>query len=144
MYMDYEIRKCISSWLFWMVIWYTCYVVFCLLKMDSRSLAMEIAPIIMWQKEQNPDSYKQYWSPTSRSPSKKSKDPSPTFSAWDMLSGEPLETISVYSTGKRKSHSISWHYFVLDEWEWVHQIAKLLFLWITLVMCLLSFSLHKY
>ncbi|XP_043813641.1 uncharacterized Rho GTPase-activating protein At5g61530 isoform X1 [Manihot esculenta] len=55
-------------------------------KMDSRSLAMEIAPIIMWQKEQNPDSYKQYWSPTSRSPSKKSKDPSPTFSAWDMLS----------------------------------------------------------
>ncbi|KAJ9164029.1 hypothetical protein P3X46_023647 [Hevea brasiliensis] len=57
-------------------------------KMDARSLAMEIAPVIMWQKEQKPDSYRQYWSPTSKSPSKKSMAPAPTYSAWDMLSEE--------------------------------------------------------
>ncbi|XP_010258815.1 PREDICTED: uncharacterized Rho GTPase-activating protein At5g61530 isoform X2 [Nelumbo nucifera] len=54
-------------------------------KMDARALAMEMAPIIIWQREQRPD-YSQFWHHTSKSPSKKTMDPMPTYSAWDILS----------------------------------------------------------
>ncbi|KAK8658882.1 hypothetical protein V6N13_029101 [Hibiscus sabdariffa] len=30
-------------------------------KMDARSLAMEMAPVIMWQKDRKPESYRKYW-----------------------------------------------------------------------------------
>ena len=56
--------------------------------MDSRSLAMELAPVIMWRKEQKPESYRQYWSQAPRSPSKKNANAAPNYSAWDMLAGE--------------------------------------------------------
>ncbi|XP_044505382.1 uncharacterized Rho GTPase-activating protein At5g61530-like [Mangifera indica] len=57
-------------------------------KMDAHSLAMEMAPVIMWQKDRKPDSYRQYWSHTSRSPSKKNMESTPDYSAWDMLADE--------------------------------------------------------
>uniref|UniRef100_A0A2P2JX55 Rho-GAP domain-containing protein n=1 Tax=Rhizophora mucronata TaxID=61149 RepID=A0A2P2JX55_RHIMU len=57
-------------------------------KMDSRGLAMEMAPVIMWQKEQKPEFYRQYWNHLIKNASKRSTDSSPTYSAWDMLSGE--------------------------------------------------------
>ncbi|KDP22454.1 hypothetical protein JCGZ_26285 [Jatropha curcas] len=65
-------------------------------KMDARSLAMEIAPVVMWQKEQKPEFYRQYWSQASRNPPKRSRDPAPNYSAWDMLSdeGEDLDASS--------------------------------------------------
>ncbi|WZZ85048.1 hypothetical protein YC2023_113627 [Brassica napus] len=55
-------------------------------KMDSHSLAMEMAPVIMWREEKRPESYREYWIRPSRSP-KKSFD-FETASPWDLLSDE--------------------------------------------------------
>lgn len=57
-------------------------------KMDARSLAMEMAPVIMWQKGRRPESYRQFWNQPSQNLSKENMDPSPTYSAWDMLAEE--------------------------------------------------------
>ncbi|XP_050385250.1 uncharacterized Rho GTPase-activating protein At5g61530 [Argentina anserina] len=57
-------------------------------KMDTQSLAMEMAPLIIWQKGRAPDLYKKYWNQPSKGLSKKHSDPEPTYSAWDMLSDE--------------------------------------------------------
>ncbi|WCJ36445.1 small G protein family protein / RhoGAP family protein [Euphorbia peplus] len=56
-------------------------------KMDARSLAMETAPVIMWRKEQKPESYQQYWRNASGTP-KNSMDQNSTYTAWDMLAEE--------------------------------------------------------
>ncbi|KAB2053724.1 hypothetical protein ES319_A12G207400v1 [Gossypium barbadense] len=65
-------------------------------KMDARSLAMEMAPVIMWQKDRKPESYRKYWSHPPKSPSKGSMDSTPTYSAWDMLEddGEDMDASS--------------------------------------------------
>ncbi|XVF49405.1 hypothetical protein PTKIN_Ptkin04bG0009200 [Pterospermum kingtungense] len=65
-------------------------------KMDARSLSMEMAPVIMWQKGRNPESYRKYWSHPPKSPSKGKMDPTPAYSAWDMLTddGEDMEASS--------------------------------------------------
>lgn len=52
-------------------------------KMDAPDLAMEMAPIIMWQKGQRPDSYDQYWNHTARK-----KPGATTFNEWDILSDD--------------------------------------------------------
>lgn len=57
-------------------------------KMDTRSIAMETAPVIMWRKEQKPEAYRQYWSQASRNPPKGSMDSPPSYSEWDLLSDE--------------------------------------------------------
>ncbi|KAF8380543.1 hypothetical protein HHK36_028030 [Tetracentron sinense] len=57
-------------------------------KMDARSLATEIAPVIIWQKEKRPEFFRQFWHQASKGPSKKAMDPAPTYSAWDILSEE--------------------------------------------------------
>ncbi|KAL6126927.1 hypothetical protein ACLB2K_074972 [Fragaria x ananassa] len=57
-------------------------------KMDTQSLAMEMAPVIIWQKGRAPELYKKYWNKPSEGLSKKNSDPEPTYSAWDMLSDE--------------------------------------------------------
>lgn len=57
-------------------------------KMDTRSIAMEMAPIIMWQNGRRPESFRLFWNPPPKSPSKKSMDSAPTYSAWDMLAEE--------------------------------------------------------
>ncbi|KAG5120438.1 hypothetical protein JHK82_034858 [Glycine max] len=65
--------------------------------MDARCLAMEMAPVIMWQKERTPEFYHQYWNQMSKSPSKKSVDPPPgSYTAWDMLAddGEAIDASS--------------------------------------------------
>lgn len=60
-----------------------------LLQMDVRSLAMEIAPLIIWQQGQKPDYFDQYSHFSVRVSSKNNTtDSSPTYSAWDILSGE--------------------------------------------------------
>ncbi|ONI25001.1 hypothetical protein PRUPE_2G274000 [Prunus persica] len=56
--------------------------------MDTQSLAMEMAPVLIWQKGRTPDLYRKYWTEPSKGPSKKNLDPEPTYSAWDMLSDE--------------------------------------------------------
>ncbi|KAK3033247.1 hypothetical protein RJ639_033127 [Escallonia herrerae] len=56
--------------------------------MDARSLAMEISPIIMWQKGHRPESYRQFWNHPSKTPSKSNVDLAHNFSEWDMLSEE--------------------------------------------------------
>lgn len=56
--------------------------------MDARSLALEMAPVIMWQNGQKPDFYCQYWHQPSKGVAKKNMDPTPNYSAWDMLSGK--------------------------------------------------------
>ncbi|TYH40285.1 hypothetical protein ES332_D12G237000v1 [Gossypium tomentosum] len=65
-------------------------------KMDARSLALEMAPVIMWQKDRKPESYRKYWSHPLKSPSKGSMDSTPTYSAWDMLEddGEDMDASS--------------------------------------------------
>lgn len=55
--------------------------------MDAHSLAVEMAPVIMWQKGSNPDFYRHYWNQLSQRPSNKSLDPPPGAS-WDMLNGK--------------------------------------------------------
>ncbi|XP_059666916.1 uncharacterized Rho GTPase-activating protein At5g61530 [Cornus florida] len=57
-------------------------------KMDARSLAMEMAPIIMWQKGQRLEYYRQFWNHPSKTFSKKNMDPAPNYSSWDMLAEE--------------------------------------------------------
>lgn len=49
---------------------------------------MEMAPVIIWQKGRAPDLYQKYWNQPSNGLSKKNSDSEPTYSAWDMLSGE--------------------------------------------------------
>ncbi|CAN1188252.1 Uncharacterized Rho GTPase-activating protein At5g61530 [Linum perenne] len=68
-------------------------------KMDARSLAMEIAPVVMWRKEQRPDSYRQHWNSMLQNQSKTKTDLKPTYSEWDILSdsteeGEAMEVSS--------------------------------------------------
>ncbi|KAF8412437.1 hypothetical protein HHK36_000401 [Tetracentron sinense] len=57
-------------------------------KMDTRSLAMEIAPVIIWQKGRRPEFFSQFWHQSPKGLSKKTMDPAPTYSAWDILSEE--------------------------------------------------------
>ncbi|XP_076945323.1 putative Rho GTPase-activating protein At5g61530 [Bidens hawaiensis] len=59
-------------------------------KMDAGSLAMEMAPIIMWQKGQVPETYKQYWNQpsTTQSNTNAAADPVQTYSEFDMLADE--------------------------------------------------------
>ena len=54
--------------------------------MDARSLALEIAPIIMWQKGQRPEYCRQLWNQPAK-PLSKNMDPTPNVNAWDMLDG---------------------------------------------------------
>lgn len=56
--------------------------------MDARSLALEMAPVIMWQNGRKPESYSQFWNHPSKVVAKKNMDPAPNYSAWDMLAGE--------------------------------------------------------
>ncbi|KAI3815820.1 hypothetical protein L1987_15502 [Smallanthus sonchifolius] len=53
--------------------------------MDAGSLAMEMAPIIMWQKGQVPEAYKQFWNQPSRT---QPADPVQNYNEWDMLADE--------------------------------------------------------
>lgn len=64
-------------------------------KMDAHSLAMEMAPVIMWQKGSNPEFYRHYWNQLTKRPSNKSLDP-PSGASWDMLNdeGEDLDASS--------------------------------------------------
>ena len=56
--------------------------------MDARSLAMEMTPIIMWQNDKRPEFYREFWDYHSKSSSAKSlNNTPPTYSAWDVLSG---------------------------------------------------------
>ncbi|XP_068477084.1 uncharacterized Rho GTPase-activating protein At5g61530 isoform X2 [Phaseolus vulgaris] len=65
-------------------------------KMDARTLAIEMAPVIMWQKESRPEFYRQYWNQMSKSPSEKSVDTPLDNTAWDMLAddGEAIDASS--------------------------------------------------
>ncbi|KAI9115434.1 hypothetical protein K1719_013753 [Acacia pycnantha] len=56
-------------------------------KMDAHSLAVEMAPVIMWQKGSNPEFYRHYWNQLSKRSPKKGLDPPPGAS-WDMLNDE--------------------------------------------------------
>lgn len=53
--------------------------------MDARSLALEMAPILIWTKGRRPEQYKQFWNHTSKVHSKTNMDPTPT--PWDLLAG---------------------------------------------------------
>lgn len=61
-------------------------------KMNAGSLAMEMAPIIMWQKGQRPETYTQFWNNQSKTQSNTntntSTDPVQTYNEWDMLADE--------------------------------------------------------
>lgn len=56
--------------------------------MDAQSLAVEMAPIIMWQKGQRPELYKQFWSRPSKPDSKTNVDFASNYNTWDMLAGD--------------------------------------------------------
>lgn len=59
-----------------------------LTKMDARSLAMEMAPIIVWQKGRRPEFHKQFWSHPSRNQPKNNVDLSRDNVEFDMLAEE--------------------------------------------------------
>ncbi|GMP23989.1 hypothetical protein CsSME_00001402 [Camellia sinensis var. sinensis] len=56
-------------------------------KMDARSLGMEMAPIIMWQKGHRLEYYKQFWNQPAKTLSKENMDSTSNLNAWDMLDG---------------------------------------------------------
>ncbi|OMO94845.1 hypothetical protein CCACVL1_05762 [Corchorus capsularis] len=56
--------------------------------MDARSLAMEMAPVIMWEKGRKPESYRKYWSNPPKNTSNGSMDSAPAYSAWDLLADD--------------------------------------------------------
>ncbi|GLT40236.1 hypothetical protein SLA2020_143860 [Shorea laevis] len=60
-------------------------------KMDGRSLSREMAPVIMWQQDQRPESYRRYWCHPHKTPSSNNMGPKPDYSAWAMLSDEEEE-----------------------------------------------------
>ncbi|XP_022862871.1 uncharacterized Rho GTPase-activating protein At5g61530-like [Olea europaea var. sylvestris] len=53
--------------------------------MDARSLAMEMASIIMWQKGQKPDHYKQFWNNPPKADSNRNADSVLNYTEMDML-----------------------------------------------------------
>lgn len=56
--------------------------------MDAGSLAMEMAPIIMWQKGQRPETYTQFWNQPSRTQSNANTGPAvQNYNEFDMLAG---------------------------------------------------------
>ncbi|KAJ4953929.1 hypothetical protein NE237_030761 [Protea cynaroides] len=57
-------------------------------KMDAHSLAVEMAPVVMWQKGKRPDHFSQFWCHTTKGPSKNTMDQTTAYSAWDILSEE--------------------------------------------------------
>lgn len=58
-------------------------------KMDARSLAMEMAPVIMWQRERRLYFYRQYWNQMSKSPSQNSVElPPGLHTAWGELADD--------------------------------------------------------
>lgn len=59
-----------------------------LTKMDARSLATEMAPIIIWQKGRRPDFYRQFWNQPSKNQSKTNVDPARDNDELDMLAEE--------------------------------------------------------
>ncbi|OWM75709.1 hypothetical protein CDL15_Pgr021874 [Punica granatum] len=54
--------------------------------MDVRTLAMEMAPVIMWQEGQKLEFYKQYWSDWQKT--QQNQNEMPSYTAWDMLEEE--------------------------------------------------------
>ncbi|KAL3645171.1 hypothetical protein CASFOL_010351 [Castilleja foliolosa] len=64
-------------------------------KMDARSLAMEMAPLIMWQEDQRPEHYKQFWTQQSKLNSNGSNvDSTSNNTAWDMLADDETQDAS--------------------------------------------------
>ncbi|XP_071686255.1 uncharacterized Rho GTPase-activating protein At5g61530 [Rutidosis leptorrhynchoides] len=63
-------------------------------KMDAGSLAMEMAPIIMWQQGQRPETYIQFWNQPSRTQSNTNADPVQNYSEFDMLADESEDEVS--------------------------------------------------
>lgn len=62
--------------------------------MDARSLAMEMAPIVIWQQGQRPEHYKQFWNQLSKPHSLTNRDPVQDYnSAWDLLAGDLIFNI---------------------------------------------------
>ncbi|KAL1533077.1 hypothetical protein AAHA92_33015 [Salvia divinorum] len=57
-------------------------------KMDARSLAVELAPIIMWHRGQRPEHYKQIWNQPEKCASKTNMDSASNNSVWEMLSAD--------------------------------------------------------
>ncbi|KAF6146145.1 hypothetical protein GIB67_015583 [Kingdonia uniflora] len=57
-------------------------------KMDKRSLAMEIAPLLIWQEGKRPELFVQLCRRGSSGPSKNTLDSATTYSVWDSLSEE--------------------------------------------------------
>lgn len=60
-------------------------------KMDARSLSMEMAPIIMWQKGQEPDYCRHLWNHQAKTNIKNSEPPPPIYNSWDILGEEDDE-----------------------------------------------------
>ncbi|XP_047962435.1 uncharacterized Rho GTPase-activating protein At5g61530 isoform X2 [Salvia hispanica] len=63
-------------------------------KMDTRSLAVELAPIIMWHSGQRPEHYKQIWNQPEKCASKTNMDSASSNSVWEMLSDDEAEDAS--------------------------------------------------
>ncbi|KAK1419504.1 hypothetical protein QVD17_28676 [Tagetes erecta] len=57
-------------------------------KMDAGSLAMEMAPIIMWQKGKVPETYKQFWNQPSTTQPNTNANPAQNYNEWDLLADE--------------------------------------------------------
>ncbi|KAL0298345.1 UNVERIFIED_CONTAM: putative Rho GTPase-activating protein [Sesamum radiatum] len=58
--------------------------------MDARSLAIEIAPIIMWQKGHRPEHYEHFCDQPSKLDSKANVDSASNYRALDMLPGDSV------------------------------------------------------
>ncbi|KAL2527019.1 putative Rho GTPase-activating protein [Abeliophyllum distichum] len=61
-------------------------------KMDAHSLAVEMASIIMWQKGQKPEHFKQFWNNPPKVDSKRNVDSASNYSELDMLKEDGKST----------------------------------------------------
>lgn len=64
--------------------------------MDARSLAMEMAPIIVWQRGRRPEFLRQFWSHPSRNQTKNNVDLSRDNVEFDMLAGKKAHLSLVF------------------------------------------------
>lgn len=73
-------------------------------QMDARTLATEMAPILIWQRGQSPHQYDQFWNHSAKS-SKKYMDSNSNSSAWEMLEGLFLFIPFCFQVGSVIFHS---------------------------------------
>ncbi|XP_074281842.1 putative Rho GTPase-activating protein At5g61530 [Silene latifolia] len=63
-------------------------------KMGAQTLSEEMAPVIIWQHEQRPESYRQFWHRDAKDSIKTANNSAPKYGSWDILEDSDDEDAS--------------------------------------------------